>query len=236
MISLIATFYHDYRCILFSIIIPVVAVLLMGHYLVWGAKGRHITVFSRKVKRFTVGERIHHFIRLLSFLIVAGTGLRFVYAETVKGALRAHGAGGIVFVVLTVVIIFIWFRDVIFKDYDKLWLIKLGGYFGKNKDCLPAGRFNAGQKIFFWLTGIIALLLGLTGILLFAGAHVEVSWYSIVLAIHGWLALLLIAAVIGHVYLAVFTNPGTWRVLVDGKVSEEWAHFHHPNWKYLKKP
>lgn len=235
MTSSIATFYHDYRCILFSITILGVAILLMVHYLVFGAKGRHITVFPRKVERLTLGERILHFIRLLTFLVVAATGLHFVYAETAKEVLRAHGANGIIFVIMTLVTTFIWFRDAVFKDYDRIWLSKLGGYFGKNKDIFPAGRFNAGQKIFFWLTGIIALLLGLTGIMLFIGAIVGVSWYSMVLAIHGGFSLLLIIAVIGHVYLSILVNPGTWRVLVDGKVSEEWAHFHHPNWKYLKK-
>jgi cytochrome b subunit of formate dehydrogenase len=25
-------------------------------------------------------------------------------------------------------------------------------------------------------------------------------------------------------------NPGTWRVLVDGSVTREWAKHHHPNW------
>ena len=36
--------------------------------------------------------------------------------------------------------------------------------------------------------------------------------------------------VLAHAYLGTVANPGTWRVLVDGWVTREWAKHHHPNW------
>jgi cytochrome b subunit of formate dehydrogenase len=36
--------------------------------------------------------------------------------------------------------------------------------------------------------------------------------------------------VLAHAYLGTVANPGTWRVLVDGSVTREWAEHHHPNW------
>ena len=40
----------------------------------------------------------------------------------------------------------------------------------------------------------------------------------------------LIPGVLAHAYLGTVANPGTWRVLVDGSVTREWARHHHPNW------
>jgi cytochrome b subunit of formate dehydrogenase len=39
--------------------------------------------------------------------------------------------------------------------------------------------------------------------------------------------------VLGHAYLGTIANPGTWRVLVDGYVTREWAQHHHPYWYRL---
>ena len=46
----------------------------------------------------------------------------------------------------------------------------------------------------------------------------------------GFLLGALIAGVLAHAYLGTVANPGTWRVLVDGSVTREWARHHHPNW------
>ena len=35
---------------------------------------------------------------------------------------------------------------------------------------------------------------------------------------------------LAHAYLGTIANPGTWRVLIDGSVTREWAEHHHPNW------
>ena len=40
---------------------------------------------------------------------------------------------------------------------------------------------------------------------------------------------------VGDIYLGTVANPGTWRVLVDGSVTREWAKHHHPNWFHKLK-
>jgi formate dehydrogenase subunit gamma len=39
-----------------------------------------------------------------------------------------------------------------------------------------------------------------------------------------------VAAIIAHAYLGTIANPGTWRAMVDGKVSWKWAKKHHSEW------
>jgi len=41
---------------------------------------------------------------------------------------------------------------------------------------------------------------------------------------------LFVACALAHAYLGTIGNPGTWRVLVDGKVSRAWAKAHHSEW------
>lgn len=36
-----------------------------------------------------------------------------------------------------------------FTGYDKAWVRKMGGQLGQKGE-IPAGRFNAGQKMFYW--------------------------------------------------------------------------------------
>jgi formate dehydrogenase subunit gamma len=48
--------------------------------------------------------------------------------------------------------------------------------------------------------------------------------------IHGFFAVVFVAAIIAHAYLGTIANPGTWRILVDGKVSRNWAKKHHSVW------
>jgi cytochrome b subunit of formate dehydrogenase len=48
--------------------------------------------------------------------------------------------------------------------------------------------------------------------------------------VHNFFGFVLIAGVLAHAYLGTVANPGTWRVLVDGYVTEEWAKHHHPFW------
>ena len=48
--------------------------------------------------------------------------------------------------------------------------------------------------------------------------------------LHNLFGFFMVAGVLAHADLGTVANPGTWRVLVDGSVTREWAHHHHPNW------
>ena len=41
---------------------------------------------------------------------------------------------------------------------------------------------------------------------------------------------LFVAMIIGHVYLGTAAEPGTFRSMVRGTVTKEWAQLHHPRW------
>ncbi len=224
-------FYTSYSGILIviSILLPIIASLL--HYQIIGAKGVSLNSHENVIPRFSMAERIFHFIRTLSFIIVAGTGIFFVFYGGSKSSGITHGMSGYIFLIMSICTLIIWFKPCLFKKHDGLWLKHGGGYLTQEEVPLPAGKFNAGQKIFFWLSLLLSLILSGTGINLQKSAIAQVAVNDVTLVIHGVSAALLILTVIGHIYLSLWVNKGTWRVLTSGKVSVEWAKCHHPLWE-----
>jgi formate dehydrogenase subunit gamma len=135
----------------------------------------------------------------------------------------------VVFIITTLGGILLWFRDAFFETYDKEWVRKLGGYLG-HKGEVPAGRFNAGQKMFYWYSGVFGLIMSVTGIILIYKGAFSLPTICVTSTFHNLVGFFLIAGVVAHAYLGTVANPGTWRVLVDGSVTREWAEHHHPNW------
>ncbi|HSL17504.1 MAG TPA: formate dehydrogenase subunit gamma [Methylomirabilota bacterium] len=218
--------------------IMLVVFLIVVHYHSYGPKRITFDPYSEEVERFTLFERGVHLFRLISFVFLAVTGLILAFnlhlwQQLLFGSAATlhnfHVWMGIVFIATTVLGAVLWFRDATFESYDKDWVRKMGGYLG-HKGEVPAGRFNAGQKMFYWLSSILGVLMGVTGlVLVFKGAF-SLPTICVTSTIHNLLGFFLIAGVVAHAYLGTVANPGTWRVLVDGSVTREWAKHHHPNW------
>jgi formate dehydrogenase subunit gamma len=130
--------------------------------------------FSGEAKRFNLLERAVHLARLISFAVLVDTGLIMAFNLTAwqelffrsPAQLRLYHIGpGIVFIVTTVMGVIIWFRDAMFASYDKEWMRIVGGYLG-HKGSVPAGRFNVGQKMFYWYTAVFGLIMSISGVLL----------------------------------------------------------------------
>ncbi len=196
-------------------------------------RSRHIVRHSEPphIHRFSLGERCVHLLAILSLFTLAVTG--FWAVLVCGGPLRgwlwlAHFAAAPVFAATIAIIGLIWSADGHFERRDLEWLRHFGGYLWK-KDDLPAGRFNAGQKIYFWLIGLLAVGLGLSG----AGRMVplfDAAGQQALLDIHRYCALALALAVIGHLYLGALANPGTLGAMITGRVCSHWARHHHPDW------
>jgi formate dehydrogenase subunit gamma len=97
----------------------------------------------------------------------------------------------------------------------------------------PAGRYNAGQKFLFWGFFLCAILLLLSGVVLWFPEYIPWSlrWlrYAAVLT-HASAALLTIGLFLIHVYMGVFAERGAFGSVIRGDVSEEFARRYHPGW------
>ncbi|MFH1688337.1 MAG: formate dehydrogenase subunit gamma [bacterium] len=234
----INSFHQQVLSPIVSVSIIIVIFLITLHYHSYGPKHISFVPDSGEVLRFTFVERAVHLLRLLSFVILAITGLIMAFNWTnwmhllfssQKQMLQTHIWSGVVFIVTTLAGLKLWLRDALFASYDKQWVRRLGGYLGYKGE-VPSGRFNAGQKAFYWYTTVFGLLISITGVLLIFKLEFVLSVICITSTIHNLLAFVLIAGVMSHAYLGTIANPGTWRVLIDGFVSRTWAKHHHPNW------
>jgi formate dehydrogenase subunit gamma len=120
-----------------------------------------------------------------------------------------------------------WAADHAFARADAQWLCR-GGCLSSAAD-LPAGRFDAGQKLYFWFAGaatLVALLSMLLSMIPLFGTACQALMYDV----HRWSTLVLVVATIWHAYATVLAKPGTLGSLVSGFVSAAWADRFHPQW------
>ncbi|MER5866488.1 cytochrome b/b6 domain-containing protein [Kitasatospora sp. NPDC002040] len=94
----------------------------------------------------------------------------------------------------------------------------------------PAGKFNAGQKLYAAFTaGAVLVMLG-TGLLMWFTHLAPLLWRTGATFVHDWLAVAVAVAVTGHVYQAV-KDPEARRGMRTGTVATDWATREHPDWE-----
>jgi formate dehydrogenase subunit gamma len=127
--------------------------------------------------------------------------------------------------------ILMWLRDNLPRAYDFKWFAGAWGFFMKGRH-IPSGRFNAGEKGWFWI-GVVALsvVVSWTGlILLFPNfdqtrATMQEAWIW-----HASAALIYIAISLGHIYMGTIGVEGSYQAMRTGSVDETWAKEHHQLW------
>jgi formate dehydrogenase subunit gamma len=122
----------------------------------------------------------------------------------------------------------------VFTETDHRWLSRVNDYATNQDELLPLQeRFNAGQKLFYWLMYYGAILLLLSGIFLWFPEYIPFSlaWArSTMVLIHEIAALLTIGGFIVHLYMGLFLVPGSMTAMTEGYVSRAWARTHHRLW------
>ncbi|MFE6685814.1 cytochrome b/b6 domain-containing protein [Streptomyces sp. NPDC057743] len=94
----------------------------------------------------------------------------------------------------------------------------------------PAGKFNAGQKLYAASVAGAALVLIGTGLLLWFPGLVPLLWRTGATLVHDVTALLVGVLVLGHIWLAA-RAPEARRGLRTGYVARAWARREHPLWE-----
>ena len=197
------------------------------------------------VPRFNGFERGVHWMTSASFILMALTGLVVTFGrpllipllghEAFTGLAEAskygHNFFSVPFTLGVIVILLMWIRDNIPEKADITW-IKEGGGFLKGGGVHPeAGRFNAGQKMIFWSVVLFGLGLALSGFFLMAPFFVTgIHGMQIGHVVHAVLAGILIAIIIGHIYIGTIGMEGAFDAMGSGKVDENWAREHHSRW------
>lgn len=125
-----------------------------------------------------------------------------------------------------------WFAPMSWTRTDTKFLKNIKGYATNEHDIAPAqtGFFNGGQKSYFWIIAITAVLFLITGLILWFDDSVSRVLVAISYVLHDVAALIMLAGFIIHIYEGTAHQPGTFRSMIDGTVTEKWAWTHHPAW------
>ncbi|MEE1782960.1 cytochrome b/b6 domain-containing protein [Streptomyces sp. SP17BM10] len=112
-----------------------------------------------------------------------------------------------------------------FTPTDWAWLRALRS----RADDRPAGKFNAGQKLYAqWTLGAILVIVG-TGLLMWLTHLAPPSWRTGATFVHDWLAAAIAVVTVGHIRMAV-RDPEARHGMRTGLVDRRWAAREHPEW------
>src|ERR1700736_3089634 len=226
-----------------AVVLAGTVVLLGLAYLIIGririAAGRS----GQKILRFKAFERFSHWLTAVSFVVLGLTGLNITFGKILllpvvgpdtfsdisQVAKYIHNFTSFSFVVGLVLITLIFFRDNLFGKVDLEWL-KQGGGFIKNKHA-PAGRFNLGEKLVYWLSVIAGVAVSVSGfLLLFPFYGTDIDEMQLAQVVHAVVAVLFVALILAHIYIGTLGMEGAFEAMGTGEVDLNWAKEHHDLW------
>jgi formate dehydrogenase subunit gamma len=202
------------------------------------ARDRENVAVGDELVRHKLLSRVIHWTVALFFMVTLLTGMPiwspvFGWMAPLFGGLSVcrwlHAWSGIAFCAATLIMVVHWLSDMKLDAHDRKFNMIEYMKFSSAEDP-EIGKYNAGQKLFFWSTPIAALLVLLTGIPLWWPTYFGYTLRQVCILLHDLGFIFWFVAIVGHVYLGTAAEPGTFRSMTRGTVSKAWARLHHPKW------
>jgi len=92
------------------------------------------------------------------------------------------------------------------------------------------GFFNGGQKLYLWAVVFSGAVFLLTGLVWSYRYQVPKEVYAVCRTTHRIFAVVMAGGLLVHIYKATIGEPGTFRSMLGGTVSREWARTRRPKW------
>ncbi len=220
---------------------------------------------GKTIKRFSAVERAGHWLLASSFILLALTGLNLLFGRKLLIPVIGHDAFSTItifgkfihnyvafaFMLGLLMVTVMWIVHNIPNRHDIGWLLRGGGIFGGAHP--PARKFNAGQKIIFWIVVICGISISLSGWALmnpftttmfsdtFAMlngmfgtsyatdlAPVQEQQYQSLW--HTIMAVFMIVVIFAHIYIGSIGMEGALDAMTSGEVDKNWASEHHSLW------
>jgi formate dehydrogenase subunit gamma len=226
-------------------LVVIVCLIIAALYFGKGPVKLHDRPTGRMVHRFSTTEQVVHWSTAISFCVLGLSGLIMLFGKhvllpvigyTLFGWLTAlaknlHNFVAPFFIVAVLAMIVLFIRDNFPKAYDFRWFARAPAFFLKGEH-IPSGRFNAGEKAWFWL-GVIGLSIAVSWsgvVLLFPNFDQSRAVMQDAWIFHASAALLYIAISLGHIYMGTIGVEGSYQAMRTGYVDEVWAKEHHEIW------
>ena len=224
-----------------------IALAILGlavFYLVRGEMTAAEKPGERRIERFTPVDRWAHWLLAITWVTLAVTGIILSLGKAVLLPLigytlfswlaivskNVHNFIGPVLIVAVPLLFYRFVRNNGIGVEDVKWFANIIGYFTGHE--YPSGKFNAGEKLVFWLVLVVfSTILVVTGlILVFPNFNQTRQTMQIANLIHMGTAYVALALALVHIYLGTIGMAGAYRAMRDGDVSESWAEHHHLRW------
>ena len=217
--------------------------LLVIFYLVRGMVRLESGRSGRVLVRFSAFERLVHWMTAACFILLAISGLNITFGRPLllpligpdaftawsQWAKYAHNYLSFPFTLGVFTIFLMWIAWNIPNRGDVEWLKRGGGIVGH--DHPPADRFNAGQKMIYWIVVLGGTAVAVSGyILMFPFYGTNIADMQVAQIVHGVAALLFVAVMLGHIYIGTIGMEGAFEGMWDGTVDVNWAKEHHRVW------
>ena len=226
----------------FALIITLLAII--AYHMKHGAMKLDDGLSGKTITRWSKFDRTLHWSTAVLFILLSITGLSILFGRAVlipvlgpEGfaayadfAKVIHDYLGPVFVAVLLILVLSWFKNNIFNADDVRWFKMGGGGIVGHKHA-SCGRFNAGEKLWFWLVSLLGLGVGITGLILdFPNFDQVRNTMQNANLIHSLLSMIWIAVAFGHIYIGTVGSEGSLHGMVTGEVDENWAKQHHDLW------
>jgi formate dehydrogenase subunit gamma len=198
---------------------------------------------GRVLVRFSGFERLVHWMTATCFIILAISGLNITFGRPLllpligpeafttwsMWAKYAHNYLSFPFTLGVVLIFLMWIAWNLPTKVDVEWIKEGGGIVGNRHP--HANRFNAGQKMIYWIVVLGGGAVAASGyLLMFPFYGTNIADMQVAQVVHGVIALLFVAAMLGHIYIGTIGMQGAFEGMWDGTVDVNWAKQHHDLW------
>jgi formate dehydrogenase subunit gamma len=199
---------------------------------------------GRTIERFNGVERFAHWLTATSFIVLGLSGLNLAFGLTVLRPLLgpeafasltqagkvAHNYLSFPFCLGVFLMAVMWIKHNVFNAVDAAWFAEGGGLLKKGSHP-PAGKFNGGQKVIFWLVVLGSVALAVSGyILMFPFAVTDMAGMQMSHMVHAIAGILLVAVILAHIYIGSIGMEGAFDAMGSGQVDVNWAKEHHSLW------
>jgi formate dehydrogenase subunit gamma len=237
------SFHQETLPLIGAIVILGMLALLVIFYLMRGMVKIEAGRSGRTIVRFNAFERSVHWMTATCFIILAISGLNITFGKSLLLPLigpeaftawsqwckYAHNYLSFPFAVGVVLILLMWIAGNIPNRVDVEWLKRGGGVVGS--DHPPAYRFNAGQKVIYWIVVLGGGASAVTGyLLMFPFYATDIAGMQLAQIVHGTVGVLFVAAMLAHIYIGTIGMEGAFEAMGEGTVDVNWAKQHHSLW------
>src|SRR2546428_5800429 len=203
------------------------------------ASERQDVAIDDMIIRHTSKVRATHWLVAIFFFLSLLTGF-VMFTPYFAGLAGVFGGGPMVRflhpwfslgLVIAVLFLFLqWNARMKKEPGDEEWTQNLGAYLRYERELQNVGKYNAGQKFYFWSVVLGALVFLASGMVMWFPTAFPYILRTIAYWLHEITFIAIVIGIIYHIYMSTVAMPGTLRAMTRGTVTKAWARWHHPRW------